>query len=112
MRERPVISERICLSRRSLRRVLPIIRYHHERWDGSGCPDGLAGEAIPLTARILRIIDIFDALRTARPYKPALSLQTACAVLRDEVVCGWRDPAVVEPGELPEVPEPASGTAA
>ena len=116
MREHPVIGERICLSLRSLQRVLPIIRHHHERWDGSGYPDGLAGEAIPLTARILQVVDIFDALRTARPCKPALSLQTAYDVLRDEVARGWRDPDVVLPfielvelDGLSETPEPAGG---
>lgn len=119
MREHPVIGERICLPLRSLQRVLPIIRHHHERWDGSGYPDGLVGEATPLTARILQVVDIFDALRTARPYKPALPLTTACDVLRDEVARGWRDPGVVEPliklvdlGELSEVLEPAGGTGA
>jgi putative two-component system response regulator len=116
VREHPVIGERICLSLRSLQRVIPIIRHHHERWDGSGYPDGLAGEAIPLTARILQVVDIFDALRTVRPYKPALSLQTACDILRDEVARGWRDPGVVGPfiemvelGGLVETPEPAGG---
>ncbi len=116
MREHPVIGERICRSLRSLQRVLPIIRHHHERWDGGGYPDGLAGEAIPLTARILQIADIFDALRTVRPYKPALSLQTACDILRDEVARGWRDPGVVGPfiemvelGGLVETPEPVGG---
>lgn len=119
MREHPVIGERICLPLRSLQRVLPIIRHHHERWDGNGYPDGLAGEAIPLTARILQVVDIFDALRTARPYKPALSLKTACDALRDKMARGWRDPAVVGPfielaesGKLPEVPDPASGAGA
>src|SRR5574337_227888 len=97
MREHTVIGERICLSLRSLQRVLPIIRHHHERWDGSGYPDGLAGEAIPITARILQVVDIYDALTTARPYKPALSPKTACDVLRDEMARGWRDPGVVEP---------------
>ena len=110
MREHPVIGERICLPLRSLRRVLPIIRHHHERWDGGGYPDGLGGAAIPLTARILQVVDIFDALTTARPYKPALSQATALAALREEVARGWRDPGVVEPfielverGGLPEV---------
>ena len=110
MREHPSIGERICLPLRSLRRVLPIIRHHHERWDGGGYPDGLVGEAIPLTARILQVADIFDALTTARPYKPALSQATALAALREEVARGWRDPGVVEPfialverGGLPEV---------
>ena len=109
MREHPVIGERICLPLRSLKPVLPIIRHHHERWDGGGYPDGLAGEAIPLTARILQVVDIFDALTTERPYKPALSQATALAALRDEVARGWRDPGVVEPfidlverGSLPE----------
>jgi len=97
MREHPVIGERICLPLRSLKPVLPIIRHHHERWDGGGYPDGLAGEAIPLTARILQVVDIFDALTTARPYKPALSQATALAALREEVARGWRDPGVVEP---------------
>ena len=116
MREHPVIGERICLPLRSLQRVLPIFRHHHERWDGSGYPDGLAGGAIPLTARILRVVDIFDALRTVRPYKPALSLKIACDSLRGEVTRGWRDPGVVEPlielvelGGLSEAPKPAGG---
>ena len=97
MREHPVIGERICLPLRSLKGVLPIIRHHHERWDGGGYPDGLAGEATPLTARVLQVVDIFDALTTERPYKPALSQATALAALRDEVARGWRDPGVVEP---------------
>ena len=109
MREHPVIGERICLPLRSLKLVLPIIRHHHERWDGGGYPDGLSGETIPLTARILQVVDIFDALTTERPYKPALSQATALAALWDEVARGWRDPGVVEPfielverGGLPE----------
>ena len=100
--------ERICLPLQSLKPVLPIIRHHHERWDGSGYPDGLVGEAIPLTARILQVVDIFDALTTARPYKPALSQAAALQALRDEVARGWRDARVVEPfielverGDLP-----------
>jgi len=112
MREHPIIGERICLPLRSLKKVLPIIRHHHERWDGKGYPDGLSGEAIPLTARILQVVDIFDALTTQRPYKPALPWQAAIAALRDEVACGWRDPRLVEAfielvehGGLPKVSE-------
>jgi putative two-component system response regulator len=116
MREHPVIGERICLSLRSLRPVLPIIRHHHERWDGGGYPDGLAGEAIPLTARVLQVVDIFDALTNARSYKSAFSHSSALAMLKDEVARGWRDARVVEPfielmerGELPQVaPSPFS----
>ncbi|HEX3682646.1 MAG TPA: HD domain-containing phosphohydrolase [Bryobacteraceae bacterium] len=88
--------ERICSSMRSLAQVLPIIRHHHERWDGSGYPDGLKGEEIPLLARILQMADIYDALTTARPYKRALSPDEALDVLREEVAKGWRDPKLVE----------------
>lgn len=88
--------ERICSSMRSLAPVLPIIRHHHERWDGSGYPDGLKGEQIPLLARILQLADIYDALTTARPYKRALSPDDALAVIKEEVARGWRDPSLVE----------------
>ena len=69
---------------RTLDDVRPLIRHHHERWDGSGYPDGLAGEAIPLGARIMAVVDVYDALRTARPYKAPLSLAATCDVLRAE----------------------------
>jgi putative two-component system response regulator len=95
MRSHPVRGEDICRAMKSLRPVLPIIRNHHERWDGSGYPDGLAGEEIPLLARILQVADIYDALITERPYKPALSTQEAFAVMEEEVRRGWRDPELV-----------------
>ena len=97
MREHPAIGERICLPLLSLKPVLPIIRHHHERWDGGGYPDGLVGAAIPLTARILQVVDIFDALTTARPYKAAFSQAAAIQALQDEIALGWRDPHVVQP---------------
>jgi len=87
--------ERICSSMRSLAPVLPIIRHHHERWDGSGYPDGLQGEEIPLLARILQLADIYDALTTVRPYKPAFTSEEAIQILNSEVERGWRDPALV-----------------
>jgi putative two-component system response regulator len=95
MRLHPVVGERICRPLRSLRLVLPIIRHHHERWDGSGYPDGLAGESIPLTARILQIVDVFDALVVDRPYRASLSRADATQVLQEEARKGWYDPAVV-----------------
>ncbi|MBT8488995.1 MAG: HD domain-containing protein [Gemmatimonadetes bacterium] len=64
--------------------VRPMIRHHHERWDGSGYPDGLAGEDIPLEARILTIADIYDALTTTRSYRPAFSHDKAMAILASE----------------------------
>jgi putative two-component system response regulator len=88
--------ERICAAMRSLAPVLPIIRHHHEKWNGAGYPDGLRGEQIPILARVLQIADIFDALTTTRPYKPALTAEDAIGVLRDEVKKGWRGPRFVE----------------
>jgi len=95
MRSHPVRGEEICKPMRSLGPVLPIIRNHHERWDGTGYPDGLAGENIPLLARILQVADIYDALITERPYKLALSPEEAFAVMDEEVRRGWRDPELV-----------------
>jgi putative two-component system response regulator len=88
--------ERICSSMRSLAAVLPIIRHHHEKWDGTGYPDALKGEQIPLMARILQLADIYDALTTARPYKRAFTPDEALSVMREEVAKGWRDPKLVE----------------
>ncbi len=95
MRSHPVRGEDICRPMQSLAPVLPIIRSHHERWDGTGYPDGLAGDEIPLVARILQVVDIYDALTTERPYKPALSPEEAFVVMQEEVLRGWRDPELV-----------------
>jgi putative two-component system response regulator len=73
MKQHPITGEEICRPLRSLRDVLPIIRHHHEHWNGTGYPDGLTGEGVPLLARILQVADVYDALTTSRPYKPALS---------------------------------------
>lgn len=94
IREHPIVGERICAPLKSFRPVLPIIRHHHEKMDGTGYPDGLKGEAIPLTARVLQIADVFDALTTERPYKQALSLTDALEVMREEVRRNWWDPAI------------------
>jgi len=91
----PVEGEHICSPLKSLRRVLPIIRHHHERMDGSGYPDGLRGDAIPLAARILQVVDIYDALTTDRPYREAFSAGEALATLYSEAERGWLDAALV-----------------
>ena len=96
MREHPVVGERICSPLKSFRHVLPIIRYHHEKLDGSGYPDGLKGEEIPLTARILQAVDIYDALTTSRPYRKALSPKETFTIMRKEVELGWWDGALVD----------------
>jgi putative two-component system response regulator len=90
-----VIGERICAPLKSFRQVLPIIRWHHERQDGSGYPDHLKCDQIPLTARILQTVDIYDALTTDRPYRKALSSERAFAILHDEVRRGWWDGMLV-----------------
>jgi putative two-component system response regulator len=96
MREHPVVGERICAPLKSFRLVLPIIRHHHEKLDGSGYPDGLRGDAIPITARILQIVDVYDALTTDRPYKKAFSIADALQTMKDEVAKGWWDPHIFD----------------
>jgi putative two-component system response regulator len=96
MREHPVTGERICSPLKSFRPVLPAIRHHHEKGDGSGYPDGLKACEIPLIARILQTVDIYDALTTKRPYREALAPQQAFAVMKEEVARGWWDGALVE----------------
>ncbi len=96
MRQHPEIGENICRPLRSLRLVLPIIRHHHEHWDGTGYPDGLAGERIPLLARILQVVDVYDALRTERPYKPAISQEETYDTMLAEAEAGLWDRRLVE----------------
>jgi putative two-component system response regulator len=96
IKEHPVVGERICAPLKSFRFVLPIIRHHHEKFDGSGYPDGLRGEEIPVTARVLQVVDVFDALTTDRPYKKAFSITDALQTMKEEVAKGWWDPHMFE----------------
>jgi putative two-component system response regulator len=96
MQHHTVVGAGICSPLKSFRSVLPIIRHHHEKMDGSGYPDGLKGDAIPLTARILQTVDIYDALTTDRPYRKALTPERAFALMREEVKKGWWDSALVD----------------
>jgi putative two-component system response regulator len=91
MRKHPVVGERICAPLRTFRLVLPIIRHHHERHDGSGYPDGLHGAEIPLTAAVLQLADVFDALTTDRPYRAAMSIDAALSTMEEETRRGWWD---------------------
>lgn len=91
MRTHPARGESICKPLKSFRAVLPLIRSHHERMDGSGYPDHLRGEQIPLLARVLQTVDIYDALTNTRPYKQACSRQRALEILEEETDRGWRD---------------------
>ena len=95
MKLHPITGETICRPLKSLRLVLPIIRHHHEHSDGSGYPDGLKDGEIPLLPRILQVVDIYDALRTARPYKPALPHEQAAITMREEAQAGLWDEDLV-----------------
>ena len=95
MEQHPLIGERICAPLKSLRHVLPIIRHHHEKLDGSGYPDGLKGEEIPLTARILQIVDIYDALATDRPYRKAILPEEVFSIMHEEAKRGWWDDSLI-----------------
>jgi putative two-component system response regulator len=97
MKQHPITGENICRPLKSLRLVLPIIRSHHEHCDGSGYPDGLRKAEIPLLSRVLQVVDVYDALRTARPYKPVLSHEQAAATMRKEAQAGlWDGDLVME----------------
>jgi putative two-component system response regulator len=95
MKQHPVTGENICKPLKSLRLVLPIIRHHHEHVDGSGYPDGLRAGEIPLLPRVLQVVDVYDALRTARPYKPALGHDQSAQTMREKARQGLLDGELV-----------------
>lgn len=96
MRSHVEIGVSICSPLRTLRAVLPIIRYHHERQDGSGYPEGLAGDSIPFLAQVFQVVDVFDALTNDRPYRKALAAEAGLQVLQGEAARGWWNTGVVE----------------
>lgn len=95
IRQHVLIGEKICQPLRNRRGVLPIIRNHHERWDGTGYPDGLSAKQIPYLAQIFQIIDIYDALTSDRPHKKAYTPDEAIAIIAEETAKGWRNPELV-----------------
>ncbi len=95
MHKHVLIGEQICRPLRTMRGVLPIIRHHHERWDGSGYPDGLVGDEIPYLAQIFQIIDIYDALTSERPYKAAFTPEDSIRIMQEECDKGWRNPELM-----------------
>lgn len=110
MQRHPLIGADLVGSLRSMQASVPIVRHHHERWDGSGYPDGLAGERIPLLARVFQVADIYDALVHARPWRPPFARAAALQTLEAEARCGWRDPRVVR-AFIALMQEPGSATA-
>ena len=96
MRQHPVIGDNLCRTVRSLERVRPIVRSHHEREDGRGYPDGLSSGKIPLLAQIVGVVDVFDALTTDRPYRKALTVQASYDIMLADASSGWCPVALVE----------------
>lgn len=95
MKRHPEIGYKLLKNLGFLRETLPIVRFHHEHWDGSGYPSGLRGEDIPLEARIFAVVDAFDAITSERPYSPARTYEQACQILVAESGTKF-DPAVVK----------------
>ena len=95
IKQHTVVGERILAVAPALRKIGKLVRYSHERWDGAGYPDRLAGEEIPLGARIIAVCDAFDAMTTNRPYQPAIPLDDALEELRRCAGTQF-DPDVVE----------------
>lgn len=96
IKQHVLIGEKICRPMQHRQGIAQIIRHHHERWNGSGYPDGLSGDQIPLLAQIFQILDIYDALTSKRPYKQALEPKPALEILKQEGEKGWRNPELVQ----------------
>ncbi len=95
IRMHPGQGAKICEKLKSIRGAIPVIRYHHERMDGTGYPDHLTGEDIPLIARVMTIVDIYDALTTTRSYRKRLPPDVALEIMWEEAKQGWWDQAVL-----------------
>lgn len=96
IKSHPVVGDTLCKNLRTLHSVRPIVRHHHERLDGSGYPDGLKGDDVPLLAQIVSIVDVFEAITMGREYVAPRSAGEALTVLRHETHVGWRRPDLVE----------------
>jgi putative two-component system response regulator len=95
IKRHPVAGVRIVEPLHSVRDAIPLIRWHHERLDGHGYPDGIAGDAIPMAVRVLSVVDVYDALSSARPYRPPLTYDECLATMRKDADCGGLDPEVL-----------------
>lgn len=96
MKQHTLIGENICKPLRTMQGVVPVIRHHHERWDGSGYPDRLQGDEISYLAQVFQLIDIYDALVSERPYKMPMAPSAALAIMQKETDQGWRHPQLFE----------------
>ena len=95
MQNHTVLGDTLLSNVRLFEAVRPIVRHHHERYDGSGYPDGLAGNVIPLLAQVIAIVDVYDALTSPRVYRAPLPKHEALGELARESERGWRDPALI-----------------
>ena len=112
MRTHPAMGAEICRPLRTMAPILPILQHHHEKLDGSGYPDGLHGDEIPVIVRIVSVVDVYDALTTDRPYRPGYPAAEALRILREEAAKGWWDADIVECwARLIETPAPAESLA-
>jgi putative two-component system response regulator len=96
MKSHTTVGDALCANLRSLESVRPIVRHHHERYDGSGYPDGLRGDDIPLVAQIIGLVDVYDAVTTRRPYQGPHTPLEAIGILRAQAERGWRRADLVE----------------
>jgi putative two-component system response regulator len=96
IRTHPDRGEKICLPLKTVRSALQVIRYHHEKLDGSGYPDKLAGDQIPVVARIMAIVDVYDALTSQRAYRVALPQERAFQIMDEEADKGWWDKSILK----------------
>jgi len=95
MQQHVLIGEQICKPLRTMKGAIPIIRNHHERWNGGGYPDGLIGDDIPYLAQVFQLVDIYDALTNERPYKRAFSPEESLQIMAEETAKGWRSPKLM-----------------
>lgn len=96
VRMHPLIGEQICRPLMSMAPLLPLIRSHHEKLNGSGYPDGLQGDAMPVLVRVLAVADVYDTLRSDRAYRGAFGHEQAIDILREEAGRGWWQAEIVE----------------
>jgi putative two-component system response regulator len=116
MQRHTVIGDSICRELRLLKDIIPIVRHHHERTNGTGYPDRLSGDDIPLLAQLMNIVDTYDALTSDRPYRTSVTSDQACAELRAEAGKGWKNARLVDefvsmvPGLPPKLPPASPGS--
>ncbi len=96
MKQHPVIGAQLCSPLHTMHRTLEIVRHHHEKWDGTGYPDRLAGTGIPFLARVFQLLDVYDGLSNERPYKAALPRDEVVAIMEQETADGCWDPELME----------------